>query len=130
MIKNNTKSIMKKIILGLMIFVLCFSLYGCKDSNNNNADARNNFNNKMRNNFDGDLNGDNMNEFNNRDFNKQFNNDDFDIIEFKEKVASLPDDASFQDVMELLGISNIGTRQPFPNDRKNNDLVTENEINE
>lgn len=36
---------------------------------------------------------------------------DFNIIEFKEKVAQLPDDATFDDILELLGMRDNG--RPF-----------------
>lgn len=38
------------------------------------------------------------------DFNPVLNSIDFDIKEFKEKVNNLPDDATIQDILDILGM--------------------------
>lgn len=65
------------------------------------------------------------NNFNNKEFGPMFNNN-FDIKEFKEKVAELSDDATLQDVLEILGMNNRPDNDmPFekqpPMDKPNND---------
>ena len=46
------------------------------------------------------------NSFSGKEFNPMFNEGDFDIKYFKEKINSLPDDATLQDVFEILGMNN------------------------
>lgn len=46
------------------------------------------------------------NSFDNKGFNPMFNNSDFDIKDFKEKVNNLPDNATIQDILEILGMNN------------------------
>ena len=57
------------------------------------------------------------NIFDGKEFNPMFNNNDFDIKDFKEKVNNLPDDATIQDILEILGMNN----------RSNNDRPFEKE---
>ena len=45
------------------------------------------------------------NSFDNKELNPMFNNGDFDIKDFKEKVNDLPDNATLQDVFEILGMN-------------------------
>ena len=46
-----------------------------------------------------------------------FNNDDFNIKDFKEKVNNLSDDATIQDVLEILGMDNRqNDNRPFENE--------------
>lgn len=40
--------------------------------------------------------------------------ENFDIAEFKEKVAALDDSATLQDVFDLLGMKNRGNELPAP----------------
>ena len=54
------------------------------------------------------------NSFDSRGFNPVFNNDDeFDIKDFKEKVNNLPDNATIQDVLEILGMNNKNDDRHF-----------------
>ena len=46
------------------------------------------------------------NSFDKKEFNPMFNNNDFNIKDFKEKVNNLSDDATIQDVLEILGMNN------------------------
>lgn len=46
------------------------------------------------------------NSFDNKEFNPMFNDINFDIKDFKEKINNLPDDATIQDILEILGMSN------------------------
>lgn len=61
-----------------------------------------------------------MPNFDPQDLNKQPEN--FDIKEFKEKVAALGDDATFEDVMEILGVSGKNGVQPgMPDGQRSNE---------
>lgn len=56
------------------------------------------------------------NSFDKKEFNPMFNSN-FDIKDFKEKVNSLSDDATIQDVLEILGMNNrLNDDRPFENE--------------
>lgn len=68
------------------------------------------------------------NSFDKKEFNSIFNDNDFNIKDFKEKVSSLPDDATIQDVLEILGMNmkpndgmNFGNEPPM--DRPNGNPI-------
>ena len=56
------------------------------------------------------------NNFDKKEFNPMFNND-FDIKDFKEKVNNLSDDATIQDILEILGMDNRqNDNRPYENE--------------
>lgn len=57
------------------------------------------------------------NSFDNKEFNPMFNNENFDIKDFKEKVNNLSDEATLKDVLEILGMNNRPSdNRPFENE--------------